>query len=128
MSQLCGVACRCQAAVIKTVARHCTSTSRIARTLALRSASPRSSLQIAVSFLRVLLLAVAAAVSFLRGACGAGALQAGRKSRGSHSTRDRRRRRRHRALPFRPPASRRVFRDVFTFLIFWEVSSCIVLQ
>lgn len=120
---------RCQAAVIKTIARHCTSTSRIARTLALRSAPPlevvyrqpsRSS-----SFRR--LLAQHLSLSDGRRA-GRGRCRRVVNHTASHSTRDRRRRRRHRALPSRPPASRRVFRDVFTFPTVFGKSPVVLLN
>lgn len=119
---------RCQAAVIKTIARHCTSTSRIVRTLALRSAPPLEVVyrQRSRSFAFRRLLAQHLSLSHGRRA-GRGRCRRVVNHAASHSTRDRRRRRRHRALPSRPPASRRVFRDVFTFpTVFWEVSSCIV--
>ncbi|GBP44458.1 hypothetical protein EVAR_39466_1 [Eumeta japonica] len=54
---------------------------------------------------------------------GAGVLQAGRKSRASHSTRGRRRRRRRTALPSRPPA-----RQLSYCLRFGELLSSFVLK
>lgn len=83
--------------------------------------TPRSGIRIAVSVRRVDWSALAAVVLLARGACGAGALQAGRKSNVSHSTRDRRRCRRLRALPSRPPIAARLSRRVYNSY-FWEVS------
>lgn len=123
VTQLCGVAPLCQSAVIGTIACHCTSTSRIARTLALRSATPRSWIPIAVSVYRGVWSVTAAPVSLYRGACGAGALQAGRKSRGVSF---------HAGPPLPPQAPRtslptvgiapRLSRRVYIFNYFWEVS------
>lgn len=85
--------------------------------------TPRSGIRVAVSVWRADWPIALAAVSLRRGACGAGALQAGRKSSGliprgtvsaaagsAHFPPDRR--------------SRRVFRDVFTIYhsYIWEVS------
>ncbi|CAH2086002.1 unnamed protein product [Euphydryas editha] len=102
-------------AVIETIARHCMSTSRIARTLALRSAPPLKALSRYLSlFFASICLHVEHPSLSSEGRAGRGRCRRVVNHAASHSTRERRCRRRHRALPFRPPATRRVFRDVFT--------------
>lgn len=119
----------CRSPVIGTIGRHCTSTSRIARTLALRSAHP--SKRFRCSRLPRSRRAVGSQRAYLclvRGVrWGEGTLQAGRKSRGVSF---------HAGPPSPPQAPRtslstagyaaRLSRRVYISIVTWEVDILVV--